>query len=171
MVLGAQVYPDGTPSPYLQARLDIARKLYEAGKAEAILVSGDNGQQQYNEVDPMRSWLIERNVPAQKVVGDYAGFDTYDSCVRARKIFGVSTMIVTTQSFHLDRAIALCRSVGIDTVGVGDDSVRRYRATWMKSVVREYGAGVKATWESLLGGQPRYLGERETSIDEALERG
>lgn len=170
MVLGAQVYPDNTPSPYLRARLEIARELYESGKAEAILVSGDNGQDNYNEVDPMRTWLIERGVPDDKVVGDYAGFDTFDSCARARDIFGVSEMIVTTQSFHLDRAVALCRSVGIDTIGVGDDSVRRYRPTWMKSVVREYGAGVKATWEAIAGGQPRYLGVRETSLDEALER-
>ena len=114
LVLGAEVYADGQPSRYLRARLDVAYELFEAGKVRAILVSGDNGTRFYNETDGMRDYLIEKGVPAAKVVGDYAGFDTYDSCVRARRIFGVSRAIVVTQTYHLPRALATCRAIGLD---------------------------------------------------------
>lgn len=168
MVLGAGVQPDGTPLPYLRARLALAKKLYESGTVKAILVSGDNGQVEYNEVDPMRAWLTERDVPGKQVVADYAGFDTYDSCVRAHEVFGVDAMIVVTQSFHIERAVSVCRQSGVDTVGVGDDSVRRYPVAWRESVFREYGAGIKAVWDVQSGRAPKYLGKHETGIDEAL---
>lgn len=168
LVLGSQVYADGSPSPFLAARLELARLLYQRGKARAVLVSGDNGQQMYNEVDPMRRWLIARGVPQRQVVGDYAGFDTYDSCVRAKKIFGVGRVIVVTQAYHLPRAVALCRRVGLDAVGVGDESVRRYRWSWRRAVVRERFAGVKAAFDALVCPEPTYLGRRERSLDEAL---
>ena len=116
LVLGAQVYPDGTPSPFLAARLDLARQLYDAGTAHAILVSGDHARAgRYDEPGAMSRWLVERGVPRErKVVQDHAGFDTYDSCVRAKKVFGVDEPIVVTQSLHLGRAVALCRAAGID---------------------------------------------------------
>lgn len=168
MVLGARVYADGRPSPFLAERLELARRLYDSGRAGAILVSGDNGQQEYNEVDPMRLWLIERGVPPRKVVGDYAGFDTYDSCVRAREIFGVTAMTVVTQGFHIDRAVTLCRRAGIETNGVADESTRRYPQAWRWGAVREYGANVKAGLDAILGRDPVYLGRRESGIDDAL---
>ncbi|TQL77378.1 vancomycin permeability regulator SanA [Stackebrandtia endophytica] len=168
LVLGAQVYADGRPSAFLAARLDLGRRLYEDGKAQAILVSGDNGQAEYNEVDPMREYLIDAGVPEKQVVGDYAGFDTRDSCVRAKEVFGVTELIVVTQTFHLDRAIALCRAAGIDTVGVGDDTVSQYRPQWRYAVTREYLANVKAWWDVWLDVPPRFLGPYETGIDEAL---
>jgi vancomycin permeability regulator SanA len=167
MVLGAQVFGD-RPSPFLAARLELARQLYEAGKARAILVSGDGGQAEYNEVDPMRDWLIDAGVAPGDVIGDYAGFDTYDSCARARRIFGVGSMTVVTQTFHLDRAIALCRDAGIDTNGVADESVRKYRQAWHNGSVREYGANVKALWDAWWQPDPTFLGPPETSIDDAL---
>lgn len=168
LVLGAKVYADGTPLPFLAARLDLAGELYERGKAQAVLVSGDNGQVDYNEVDPMREWMIGLGVPEERVIGDYAGFDTYDSCVRAKEIFGVDSMIVVTQSFHIQRAVALCRDAGIDAVGVGDDSVSGYASAWKTSSVREYGANVKALWDALSNRDPVHLGPYETSLDEAL---
>ncbi|HCT80544.1 MAG TPA: hypothetical protein DGT23_29060 [Micromonosporaceae bacterium] len=168
LVLGAQIYGDGTPSAFLEARLALARDLYRAGKVRAVLVSGDNMNFDYNEPDAMRAWLIAQGVPADKVVADYAGFDTSDSCQRARRIFGATALIVLTQSFHVRRAVALCRGAGIDAVGVGDDSVAVYRRPWLAGTMREQGATVKALIEVVTGQDPVHWGPRETSLDDAL---
>ena len=92
LVLGARVFPDGTPSPFLAARLDLAHRLYQAGKVRVVLVSGDNMAAEYNEPDAMRGYLIDAGMPPEAVVADYAGFDTYDSCARAKRIFGVEQL-------------------------------------------------------------------------------
>ncbi|WP_409362898.1 SanA/YdcF family protein [Asanoa ferruginea] len=168
LVLGAQVYPDGTPSPFLAARLDLARQLYNAGTVRAVLVSGDHGEWAYDEPGAMSTWLVDRGVPARRVVQDHAGFDTYDSCVRAKKIFGVDHLIVVTQSFHIDRAVALCRDAGIDAVGVGDTSVKKFKTAWDRGAFRERLAGVKAAWDVATGRDPVFLGPRETGVDDAL---
>ncbi|MEV0807780.1 ElyC/SanA/YdcF family protein [Micromonospora sp. NPDC050200] len=171
LVLGTKVGADGTPSPFLAARLEIAQRLFDGGKVRAILVSGDNMNTDYNEPDGMLRWLVDRGVPAQKVVLDYAGFDTYDSCARAKRIFGVKRATVVTQSFHLPRAVALCRRLGIDANGVGDETAKRYAQRWRVSSTREYGACVKATLDLLSSRDPVHLGRRETGIDNALRDG
>ncbi|WP_308439986.1 SanA/YdcF family protein [Asanoa iriomotensis] len=168
MVLGAQVYPDGTPSPFLAARLDLARQLYDAGTVRAVLVSGDHREWHYDEPGAMSRWLVERGVPERRIVQDHAGFDTYDSCVRAKKIFGVDRMIVVTQQFHIDRAVALCRDAGIETVGVGDETVKRFGRAWDYGAFREQLAGVKAAWDVVTGRDPVFLGPRETGVEDAL---
>jgi vancomycin permeability regulator SanA len=168
LVLGAEVYADGEPSPFLAARLDIARRLLAAGKVKAILVSGDHGRWAYDEPGSMQVYLIARGVPATRIVLDYAGFDTYDSCARAKKIFGVRQAIVVTQSYHIGRAVALCRQLGVDASGVGDDTVRIYTAPWRHSVVRERGAAVKALYDAVSHRDPVLLGRHETGVDDAL---
>jgi vancomycin permeability regulator SanA len=168
LVLGAQVYPGDQPSPFLAARLEIARQLYFDGKVKAILVSGDHARWEYNEPGAMFEWLVQHGVPNDKIALDHAGFDTYDSCVRADKIFGVRRLIVVTQTYHIDRAVALCRSVGVVADGVADDSVKVYRAPWLYSVVRERGAAVKALWDATTRRDPVFLGPHETSVDSAL---
>ncbi|WP_434744116.1 SanA/YdcF family protein [Micromonospora sp. SH-82] len=168
LVLGTRVNPDGTPSPFLSGRLAVAQRLLDTGKVRAILVSGDNMNADYNEPEAMRRWLVEQGVPADRVVLDHAGYDTYDSCARAKRIFGVDRATVVTQSFHLPRAVAVCRRLGIDTAGVGDESARVYERTWRISSSREYGAGVKATFDVLSGRNPTRLGPRETGVDDAL---
>ncbi|GIG02616.1 SanA/YdcF family protein [Catellatospora citrea] len=168
LVLGAQVHDNGSPSGFLEARLDIARRLYETGKVRAVLVSGDHGQWTYDEPDAMRQWLIDRGVPDRKVVADHAGFDTYDSCQRAVRVFGVRQLIVVTQSYHIDRAVALCRDAGIDAAGVGDDTARRFGSFWTKAVVREQGACVKAMLDVVTGRDPVFLGRHETGVEDAL---
>lgn len=168
LVLGAEVYPDGNPSPFLAARLEIARQLLAAGKVRAILVSGDHMDWGYNEPGAMFQWLVDRGVPSQRIVLDHAGFDTYDSCARAREVFGVSQAVVVTQSYHIDRAVALCRRLGVDATGVGDDTVRIYREPWRNSVVRERGAVVKALGDVLSGRDPVFLGPREPGVEAAL---
>jgi len=168
LVLGAQVYPDGTPSPFLAARLEIARRLYESGKVRAILVSGDHMHWAYNEPGVMFQWLLAHGVPTEKIVLDHAGFDTYDSCARAKEVFGVNKLIVVTQMFHLPRAVALCRQFGIDATGVGDETMKHFHGPWLKGASREYGAGVKAAYDVVSGRSPVWLGRRETGIDDAL---
>ncbi|MFD2765781.1 SanA/YdcF family protein [Micromonospora eburnea] len=170
LVLGTKVEADGTPSRFLTARLELAQRLFTAGKVRAILVSGDNMHADYNEPEAMRRWLLDRGVPSNKVVPDYAGFDTYDSCARAKRIFGVDRLTVVTQSFHVPRAVALCRHLGIEANGVGDDSVRQY-SKWRIGSIREYGASVKAAVDVLSGRDPVHLGRRETGIDDALRAG
>ncbi len=170
LVLGAGVEPSGRPSPYLAARLDLGYELFKAGKVRAILVSGDNGEAYYNEPDAMRRYLIAKGVPAEKVVADYAGFDTYASCVRADRIFGTRSVIVVTQTYHLARALATCRALGLDAVGVGDESVRALSPdVWRWGQIRELPAAVKMAWD-LGSRRVPLLGPRETSLDKALGR-
>lgn len=168
LVLGARVFPDGTPSTFLAARLDLAHRLYVAGKAQVILVSGDNLAPEYNEPDAMRSYLLRAGVPAEKIVTDYAGFDTYDSCVRAGRIFGVSELIVVTQSYHLPRAVATARRLGLSADGVGDDSSRQLRRAWRRGTWRDQVACVKTVFDLATSRKP-LLGPRDLSVQRALD--
>jgi vancomycin permeability regulator SanA len=169
LVLGAQVDPDGTPSPFLAGRLELAKRLYDAGKVQVIVVSGDNMAPEYNEPDAMRAYLLAAGIPAGQVVADYAGFDTYDSCVRAQQIFGIADLVVVTQSYHLPRAVATCLALGLQANGVGDDSARQYTAAWRRGAIRDQLACVKTVIDLVTGREP-VLGPRETSVDEALTR-
>ncbi|GAA5191080.1 ElyC/SanA/YdcF family protein [Rugosimonospora acidiphila] len=171
LVLGAQVDADGKPSPFLAARLELARELFVAGKVKVILVSGDHMHWDYDEPDAMRDWLLAHGVPDGKIVRDYAGFDTYDSCARAKRIFGVTRATVVTQTYHVPRAVTLCRRLGLDVNGVGDDTVKRYRTPWRDSSIREYGACVKAVLDVVSGRDPALLGRHETGVQDALRRG
>lgn len=169
LVLGAGVYePGDRPSPFLAARLDLARQLYVAGKVRVILVSGDNSRPDYNEPGGMSTWLTAHGVPADRVVADYAGFDTYDSCARARLVFGVTKLIVVTQTYHIERAVSLCRHLGIDATGVGDASVRDRYVSWWRATIREQGACVKAVWDLTLRRDPVFLGPHEAGVQNAL---
>ena len=167
IVFGALVEPSGEPSDFLEARLALGKRLYDAGKVQAILVSGDNSTAHYDEPDVMRSWLINHGVPAVKVVADYAGFDTYDTCVRAHRIFGVTRAILVSQAFHIPRAVTVCRHEGVVADGVGDSSVSDHLA-WWRGAIREQGADVKAAFDVMSARSPVFLGRRETSIATAL---
>lgn len=168
LVLGAEVYADGSPSPFLAARLEIARQLLADGKVRAILVSGDHREWAYNEPGAMFTWLIGHGVPSERIVLDHAGFDTYDSCARAKQVFGVGAAIVVTQAYHIDRAVTLCRRLGIDASGVADDSVRIYTEPWYHSAARERGAVVKALLDVGSGRDPVFLGPHEPGVEAAL---
>ncbi|WP_329079076.1 MULTISPECIES: SanA/YdcF family protein [unclassified Streptosporangium] len=170
LVLGAGVV-GGAPSPMLARRLDISAQLYRAGKVKAILLSGDNSREEYDEPTVMRDHLLASGVPAGALVLDYAGFDTWDSCVRARTVFGATKVTVVTQVFHLPRAVALCRTAGIDTFGVGDDSSKRWVSTYGLAA-REFLASAKGLVDSvLLDSRPVFPGPRETTLETALRRG
>ncbi|MBX3312688.1 MAG: YdcF family protein [Actinobacteria bacterium] len=164
IVLGAGLR-DGEPSPYLAARLEVGADLLRQGKVRALLVSGDNGEVSYDEVTAMERWLLDHGVPASKIVKDHAGFDTWSSCTRAHRIFGVDEALVVTQDFHVRRAVYLCREAGIETHGVVAPTEGGRPAL---NALREGGASVKAVVDGILEPDPRYLGPREPGVDDAL---
>ena len=168
LVLGAGLRPDGTPSRFLAARLDVAIDLWERGTVGALLVSGDNRYEHYNEPEAMATYLIAHGIPAEVIVADYAGRNTYDSCVRATRIFGVTEAIVVSQTYHLPRAVTTCRTVGVNAIGVGDDTMRRFPLDWCVGQVREVLANIKAVWD-LTSRRDPVLGPPEPGIQEALE--
>ncbi|NAS26079.1 hypothetical protein GT755_30960 [Herbidospora sp. NEAU-GS84] len=170
LVLGAGVVGDW-PTAMLRDRLDIGAALYRAGKVRALLLSGTNHVKEYDEPTVMRDYLLAKGVPAGALVLDYAGLDTWDSCVRAKKIFGASRVTVVTQTFHLPRAVTLCREAGLDTFGVGDDSQRKYALTTYVYAAREFFATGKAFLDAVvLRSDPTFLGPYETSLDTALAK-
>ncbi|SBT88391.1 protein SanA, affects membrane permeability for vancomycin [Streptomyces sp. DI166] len=165
VVFGAGLW-QGEPSPYLAHRLDAAAELYRAGRVEVVLVTGDNSREDYDEPDAMRTYLTRHGVPDARIVSDYAGFDTWDSCVRAKKIFGVDEAVLISQGFHIRRAVALCEAAGVDSYGVGVDD--RHDATWYYGGTREILAAGKAALDVVFRPDPHFLGPRETGVAEAL---
>ncbi|WP_327084617.1 SanA/YdcF family protein [Nocardiopsis sp. EMB25] len=168
LVLGAGVRSDGHPTLLLARRLDTAADLYFDGRVQAILVSGDNSVEHYNEPDTMRGYLVAAGVPEEHVVADYAGFSTWDSCARANEVFGVEAATVVTQDFHLPRAVGLCRTAGIDAVGVADSSLRERTAATVYGWLREVPATAAAFLTMALRPDPVFLGEYESGVDDAL---
>ncbi|MEU1500583.1 ElyC/SanA/YdcF family protein [Streptomyces sp. NPDC005732] len=165
VVFGAGLW-DGEPSPYLAHRLDAAARLYRAGRIEVVLVTGDNSRADYDEPDAMRAYLAGHGVPDNRVVTDYAGFDTWDSCVRARKIFGVRRAVLISQGFHIRRAVELCRAAGVRSYGVGVDD--RHDVTWYYGGAREVFAAGKALLDVVFEPDPRFLGRKEPGVARAL---
>jgi vancomycin permeability regulator SanA len=159
LVLGAYVAPDGTVSPMLHDRLVEAVELYELGKAPKILVSGDHGRKDYDEVNAMRIFLEKRNIPPEDIFMDHAGFRTYDSVYRARDIFQVKKVIIVTQHYHLMRAVSDARALGLETYGVASDK-QDYGAVMKLYELREIAARNK---DFLISGfirpRPIFLGK------------
>jgi vancomycin permeability regulator SanA len=168
VVFGAGLW-DGEPSPYLAHRLDTAAGLYASGKVKVVLVTGDNSRAEYDEPDAMRAYLVEHGVPAKKVVSDYAGFDTWDSCVRVKKIFGVDRAVLVSQGFHIHRAVALCRAAGVTSYGVA--AADTHDLTWYASGAREVFAAGKASLDALFRPDPTFLGSTEHGVQQALTGG
>lgn len=169
LVLGAGVQPDGNPSPFLAGRLDVARALYDSGQVGALILSGDNRAEHHSEPEAMRRYLLARGVPSEQIVLDEAGYDTYDSCSRAQRVFGVDRLVVVSQTYHLPRALAICQALGLDAVGVGDDSVRRFASVWTEGELREYAANLKAVVDVTARRDP-VLEPPTPAVQEALAR-
>ncbi|MFJ1583749.1 vancomycin high temperature exclusion protein [Streptomyces sp. NPDC088197] len=168
VVFGAGLW-DGKPSPYLAHRLDAAATLYRTGRIRVVLVTGDNSRTSYNEPGAMRTYLAAHGVPADKVVLDYAGFDTWDSCSRAKRVFGVDRAVLVSQDFHIRRALALCEAAGIDAYGIAVDEP--HDATWYAGGVRELLAAGKAAADVVIRPNPHFLGPREPGVARALTAG
>ncbi|MFE1023382.1 vancomycin high temperature exclusion protein [Streptomyces sp. NPDC058818] len=166
VVFGAGLW-EGEPSPYLAHRLDAAAELYRAGRIEVVLVTGDNSREEYDEPDAMRAYLVRHGVPDGRIVSDYAGFDTWDSCVRAKKVFGVDRAVLISQGFHIRRAVALCEEAGVASYGVGADDV--HDATWYYGGAREILAAGKAALDAVFEPDPTFLGPKEPGVSRALD--
>lgn len=167
MVLGASVMADGTPSPILKDRLDVAVDLYKKGAAPKILLSGDNGQVVYNEVQTMKNYVVGEGVPEEDVFMDHAGFSTYESVYRTKYIFKAESAIVVTQTYHLYRALYGCKRMGIEALGAASDQ-RSYEGQ-EKREVREVLARDKDLIKWAFKPQPTFLGDavpiRENTAD------
>ncbi len=158
IVLGALVHPDGTPSPMLADRLDTSIKLYEVGKVDKLLLSGDHGQTTYDEVNVMLDYVLARGVPDEDVFTDHAGFDTYATMYRARDVFKVETALIVTQDFHLSRAVYTARTLGLEATGVVAD-LQDYGSKETQSALREVLARDKAILQlHITHPEPKYLG-------------
>jgi SanA protein len=159
LVLGAQVLPNGHPSRMLEDRIAAAAELYEAGKVDKLLLSGDHSRVVYDEVGTMRLQLLKRGIPAEDIFTDHAGFDTWDSAQRARRVFAVETAVVVTQRFHMARALYDARRAGLKVSGYeADRDAHGYGRVMGRLRVREAAARVKTLGDVLTGADPHFLG-------------
>lgn len=158
LVLGARVYDDYTPSPILAERLDYGYDLYINGKAEKIVVSGDHGRENYDEVNAMKTYLMNKGVPREDIFLDHAGFDTYDSMYRARDIFQIKSILISTQQFHINRSIYIARKLGLEAYGYPSADKEVYNMGYLN--FRESLAKCKAVAETeVFKRKPKYLGD------------
>lgn len=158
LVLGTSKNIKNHPNPYFTNRIQAAKKLYEAGKVKAFVVSGDNGHHQYNEPEDMRAALIAAGVPDSIIYLDYAGFRTLDSVIRMNKIFGQDSFIIVSQEFHNERAIFLAQYYGLTAYGFNAKDLGLNR-TFYKTQIREKFARVKVFLDILTNKQPKFLGK------------
>ncbi len=157
LVLGARVYHSGAVSPILNDRLQTAIELYQQDKVQRLLISGDHGQTNYDEVNTMKKFLLDRGIPAEDIFLDHAGFDTYDSIYRAKEIFQADDIIIVTQAFHLPRAIYSAQQLGLPAIGIVAD--RQPYAGMFRNQLRESLARIKAFFNVAVKSQPKFLGE------------
>jgi SanA protein len=149
----------GTPNPYFVARIDATVRLFEAGKIDYILVSGENSRPSYNEPAAFRAALLARGVPDDRIVSDYAGRRTLDSVVRAHEIFGLDTYTIISQRFHNERAVYLADGFGSSPIAFNAEGVGGW--VGLKVGLREVVSRASAALEvRLLRTRPRFLGPR-----------
>lgn len=148
----------GKMNYFYKYRIDAVADLYKQGKFDRLLISGDNSRKSYSEPDAMKADLIAAGIPEDVIYLDFAGFSTYDSMVRAKKVFGLSEMIVISQRFHNQRAVYIARQNGIDAVGLNAKMVS-YSKWRVKMELREILARVKAVGEVVMDKDPHFLGE------------
>ena len=157
LVLGCQVKEDGSLSLMLKDRLDKAIELYKANKVPKIIVSGDHGTREYDEVNAMKKYLIQNDIKSEDIFMDHAGFSTYESMYRAKYIFEAKKVIVVTQEYHLYRAVYIGNKLGIETYGVPAKKVNYYGQTGRD--IREILARNKDFIKCIFKPEPTYLGE------------
>ena len=156
LVLGAGVWGD-RPSPMLEDRLNTAIMLYEEGIASKIIMSGDHGREDYDEVNIMKEYAIKKGIPSEDIFMDHAGFSTYDSIYRAKEIFEAENILIVTQEYHLYRALHIANSLDINANGINSDP-RKYAGQVYREI-REIIARNKDFVISIFKPKPKYLGE------------
>lgn len=159
LVLGtARGLMEGGLNPFYTHRIEAVVALFEAGKIEYVLVSGDNGSPYYNEPINIKKDLMKAGIPEERIFLDYAGFRTLDSMVRAKAVFGLDSVTVISQEFHNERAIYLADKKGLKAIGFNAQDIAGQQG--QKVRFREYFARVKVFLDLLMNTQPRYYGER-----------
>jgi len=167
IVFGAGLTQSGYPTAILRDRVETAAQLYFAGKVEKLLMSGDNSTLDYNEPESMRQYALSLGIPDEDIVLDYAGRRTYDTCYRAKAIFGLERAILVTQDFHLPRALYLCNALGIQAVGVQADGRDYRKSSVLYWNMRELIAAAAALWDVNISHPVPVLGEPEPIFPEA----
>jgi SanA protein len=161
IVFGAGLQRDGSATPILRDRVAAAADLYFSGKVEKLLMSGDNRFLDYNEPGAMRAYALSLGVPEDAIVMDYAGRRTYDTCYRAKAIFGLTEAILVTQSFHLPRALYTCNQLGLDSIGVDSNRQPYRKLSMLYWNVRELLATSAALWDVDIAHPVPVLGDPE----------
>jgi len=156
LVLGAGVWGD-KPSPMLEDRLEEAIKLYKSNVSSKIIMSGDHGKEEHDEVNIMKNYAIEKGIPSEDIFMDHAGFSTYESIYRARDIFEVKKVVIVTQKYHLYRALYIANQLGLEAYGVGADPRQYVGATYRE--IREIIARDKDFIKCIFKPKPTYLGD------------
>lgn len=159
IVFGALVYPSGRLSPMLRDRVETAVQLYQAGKVEKLILSGDNRFVDYDEPGAMMAYAQARGVPRSALQPDYGGRRTYDTCYRAKAIFGLDAAILVTQEFHLPRALFTCQQLGLDVVGVAADLQPYSQRALAWSTLREVPARLTALLDIIRRAPPPVMGQ------------
>ncbi len=159
LVLGCAVYNNEVLSPMLQDRVDTGLSVYNTGVSNRLLMSGDHGRENYDEVNHMKQYCVDTGVDPNVIFLDHAGFSTYESMYRAKEIFGIQKMIIITQKYHLYRAIYIARALGIDAYGVAADIQDYTLLTDARNTVRESLARVKDCMTCIIKPEPTYLGD------------
>ena len=157
LVLGAGVYADGTPTPVLQDRLDRGIELYRKGVSDKLLLTGDNGQIEYNEVEVMKNYVLAAGVPDEDIFLDHAGFSTYESMFRAQAVFCAKSAVVVTQRYHEYRALYIGDRLGLEVTGVSAADIS-YRGDIAREI-REILARDKDFFKCIFRPDPTFLGE------------
>lgn len=164
LVLGCGVHPDGCPSDMLADRIAQGVALYENGTSPKLLMSGDHGRADYDEVNAMREMAVQAGLPADDVFMDHAGFSTYESMYRAKSVFGCSRVVIATQTYHLYRALYSAHALGVDAIGVASDYRSYGKQTWYD--VREIPARTKDFFKALFDVPSTYVGD-PISLDQS----
>ncbi|GAB3853905.1 hypothetical protein GCM10029963_46030 [Micromonospora andamanensis] len=172
IVLGTAVTEDGRqPGVRLAGRLETAAELVRSGRARVVLVSGDGAGESGDEPAIMAAHLTEQlGVDPQRVVADPQGLDTYDSCLRARQVYGIERALIVTQSYHLSRAVTLCRHVGIDADGVTARCSGCGTGLLVRKAARDYLASGKAAWDAIRDRPPAVSSPADPAVSDALAR-
>lgn len=169
LVLGTGVGEDGEPSVRLAGRLQTAAALVHSGRSRVILLSGDSGGASGDEIAVMTRYLTDRlGIDSRRIVGDPYGLDTYDSCVRARDVYGVDRALVVTQAYHLSRAVTLCRHAGVEADGVAARCDGCPASLLVEKALRDYVACVKAAWDAARSRPPAVSSPPDTAVRDAL---
>ena len=157
LVLGAAVRNNERPSDMLNDRLETGIELYNIDVSDRIIMSGDHGRKDYDEVNVMKDFALKNGVPSENVFMDHAGFSTYESMYRAKEIFEADKIVIVSQKYHLYRAVYIARALGIEAYGVPSD-VRIYKGQRYRDI-REAAARVKDFFKVIFKPEPTYLGE------------